>query len=304
MPITPLPTPPSRSDDEATFVSRANAFIGALPTFVTETNAEAAAVDADRVAAAASASAASGSASAAAASAVTADTEADRAEAAATIASAASNYRGEYAAGTTYQIGQSVSYLGSFFYAKTINTGVTPVQGANWELIGLMPTYTEFLAGGTYTKPAKANWIFVEAIGGGGAGGRIATALTNYGGGGGGEFIYKLFRFSDVGTTETVSIGAGGAGRVTDGAGADGGNTTFGSLLTARGGRGGLSGQGGDGGDGTRGGISAALPQQGNGGFGCGGGGFGSSAAGGAASKGGGGGGGVGTTGSSGAGGV
>lgn len=52
MAITPLPTPPTRDMTEDVFVPTANAFIGALPTFVTETNATAATVDADKAAAA------------------------------------------------------------------------------------------------------------------------------------------------------------------------------------------------------------------------------------------------------------
>lgn len=39
MPITPLPTPPSRAD-AANFAARADAFFGALPTFVAQFNAE------------------------------------------------------------------------------------------------------------------------------------------------------------------------------------------------------------------------------------------------------------------------
>ena len=37
-PISPLPTPPSRNDDPDTFVTRSDAFIGALPVFVSQTN--------------------------------------------------------------------------------------------------------------------------------------------------------------------------------------------------------------------------------------------------------------------------
>lgn len=37
MPITPLPTPPTRSDP-TTFAARGDAFLGALPVFVTEAN--------------------------------------------------------------------------------------------------------------------------------------------------------------------------------------------------------------------------------------------------------------------------
>lgn len=36
--ITALPTPPSRADDPANFQAKADAFVGALPTFVTEAN--------------------------------------------------------------------------------------------------------------------------------------------------------------------------------------------------------------------------------------------------------------------------
>ena len=39
MAITPLPTPPLRSDDPVTFASRADALLSALPAFVTEVNA-------------------------------------------------------------------------------------------------------------------------------------------------------------------------------------------------------------------------------------------------------------------------
>lgn len=44
MAITNLPTAPARSDTPATFITRADAFIAALPTFVTEANDQAAAL--------------------------------------------------------------------------------------------------------------------------------------------------------------------------------------------------------------------------------------------------------------------
>ncbi len=117
-PITPLPTPPSRSQSPATFSADADAFLGALPDFQSDANAlgsyldgVAAAVDADAATAAAAAL---------------------DAEAAASIAAGVADYQGVYNAGTTYQIGQSVSYSGSLFVANTVNTGITPVNGANW----------------------------------------------------------------------------------------------------------------------------------------------------------------------------
>lgn len=49
MPITALPTPPTR-DDTANFAQRADAFLGALPAFAAETNAVANEVESDRAA--------------------------------------------------------------------------------------------------------------------------------------------------------------------------------------------------------------------------------------------------------------
>jgi len=50
MPITDLPDPPSRSDAPATFISRADAFVAALPQFVAEANALAQAGDFNAIA--------------------------------------------------------------------------------------------------------------------------------------------------------------------------------------------------------------------------------------------------------------
>ena len=112
--ISPLPTPPSRSQSPATFSTDADAFLGALPDFQEEANDQADYLDA---------------------LAVTVDADATSASNSAAIAAGAANYQGDYSAGITYQIGQSVSYLGRRYVAKTINTGVTPADGANWFLI-------------------------------------------------------------------------------------------------------------------------------------------------------------------------
>ena len=63
MAITPLPTPPLRSDDPVTFASRADALLSALPAFVTEVNA----LGIDTAGASAAAAAASEAAAAASA---------------------------------------------------------------------------------------------------------------------------------------------------------------------------------------------------------------------------------------------
>lgn len=67
MPITALPTPPSRQDP-ANFSDRADAFLGALPTFATEANALAVDVAADETTASAAAISAAASAASATAS--------------------------------------------------------------------------------------------------------------------------------------------------------------------------------------------------------------------------------------------
>lgn len=86
MAITALPTPPSRQQPEATFATNADAFLGALPTFVTEANALQADVNSKQATASAAATTATtkagealASANAAAASASSADTSAGQA---------------------------------------------------------------------------------------------------------------------------------------------------------------------------------------------------------------------------------
>lgn len=163
-----------------------------------------------------------------------------------------------------------------------------------------------FTSSGTWNKPAAAVRVLVQAWGGGGAGGRNG-AQDGGGGGGGGGYIQQTFDASTLGSTETVTIGAGGT--ITGSVGNPGGNTTFGAHLTAYGGGGGGDGgvQGGGGGAGgggnavggngasstTAGGLAASA-DAGNGGTGGTGGGAGSAGLNGAWGGGGGGGGGEG----------
>lgn len=101
---------------------------------------------------------------------------------------------------------------------------------------GVASDYQQFTSSGTWTKPSDATWVYVEAIGGGGGGSGCAFAGDRAQGGGGGMFTYKLFRASDLGSTETVTIGSGGSGGYQAG-GTDGGSSTFGSHLEAKGGK-------------------------------------------------------------------
>lgn len=91
MPISALPTPPSRSDAPQDFSDRADALLGALPGFVTEANALQSDVNAKEASASSYATIATDKAAEAQASATTASTKASEAAASAAAAAAAAN---------------------------------------------------------------------------------------------------------------------------------------------------------------------------------------------------------------------
>ncbi len=100
----------------------------------------------------------------------------------------------------------------------------------------------------TWTKPTGAKAVYVICVGGGGGGGggtggAAGTARIGGGGGGGGARAERWLSASDLGATETATVGAGGNagnGGVSGGAaatnGTAGGNSTFGAYLTCYGG--------------------------------------------------------------------
>lgn len=102
-----------------------------------------------------------------------------------------------------------------------------------------------FTVSGTWTKPATGSIAIVECWGGGGSGGR-----SSGGGGGGGGYNTANISLASLPATVAVTVGLGGAARTTNGNGNIGGNSSFGSYLTAYGGSGGFSGgvHGGNGG--------------------------------------------------------
>lgn len=89
----------------------------------------------------------------------------------------------------------------------------------------------------TWTKPSSGSTAIVLIWGGGGAGG--ADNSAGGGGGAGSNCGFGLFPLADLGATETITIGQGGQCSSSDGDGANGTNSTFGSHVTSYGGRGG-----------------------------------------------------------------
>jgi hypothetical protein len=86
----------------------------------------------------------------------------------------------------------------------------------------------------TYTKPSGINLIKVYVTGGGGGGGKGGSSETSGGGGGAGGTAIKVINATSI-TTETVTIGAGGASETA------GSTSSFGSHCSATGGEQGLN---------------------------------------------------------------
>lgn len=157
MAITPLPTPPQRSDP-VNFSARADTFMVALPTFGTEANALATDVNAKQVSAASSAT--------------NATTAANTATAAANAAQLASGVSG-WVSGTTYAAGVSVWSLINFqtYRRKTAGAGTTDPYNdpTNWQWLSRQSTFTpiavtalniDLSLGDYFTKTIAANSTF------------------------------------------------------------------------------------------------------------------------------------------------
>lgn len=124
-------------------------------------------------------------------------------------------------------------------------------NGTTWTSGQLPLNIQTFNENGTWTKPGAGKLARIQVWGGGGSGGR--NSFVGGSGGGGGGYNEIVVDLTTLGATETVTIGAGGAGVSSNGNGLTGGNSSFGSHCTAYGGGGGFGatsalGTGGSGG--------------------------------------------------------
>ena len=154
----------------------------------------------------------------------------------------------------------------SDYFFQTKGTNADPV----WSAGSVTPTFVRLTTGTSWTVPTAANLVFVEEVGGGG-GGNFGASATAGRSGEGGLTAHHMFRATDLGTTVTYAIGAGGAAGTSTALAGAGGNTIFAGHGVALGGGGGVgatskrrpsqaTGQhGADGGDGRSGGA-AGLP--------------------------------------------
>lgn len=96
-----------------------------------------------------------------------------------------------------------------------------------------------FDTSGTWTKPGGGTLVLIECIGAGGSGSRHSTA-ANTCGGVGGAYQSVYVNIETLPSTVSVTVGTGGASRTgSNQTGAAGGNSSFGSYITATGGPGG-----------------------------------------------------------------
>jgi hypothetical protein len=280
MTITSLPSPP-QTTDPANFDTKADALIAALPIFVAEVNATAAAMtmNATNGTSVTSILIATGSKT------FTADlSKSWQLGMTLKIASTASPTNSMLGDVTAYDSGTGsltvsvTAVAGSGTFASwTISQSGTATNFVTYTQKGMQ----KFTANGNFTVPAGVTTIYVTAVAGGGGGGgggaSIATAnAVGTGGGGGGSgapLVWEAYTVTP-GAVHAITIGDGGiagtgasAGTNDATAGGNGGDTIIGTLATLTGGSGGGAGQlaslslvtGGAGGSGVPAGESSSF---------------------------------------------
>ena len=129
---------------------------------------------------------------------------------------------------------------------------VTSGSAASWGVVASGASIQVFTATGTYTPTAGKTTFLMVLTGGGGGSGGTATGGATCGAGGAAGTAIRLLSTVELGSTATITIGAGGNGGspgAPSGTGATGGNSSFvtagsGGTFTATGGSGGTGSSG------------------------------------------------------------
>lgn len=143
--------------------------------------------------------------------------------------------------------------------------GLTPAQGDTTQLnaaidlkisgSGGLVSSQVFTSDGTWNKPAGVTRVLVKTLGAGGGGSGTGTGAGSSAGAGAGAYSERWVDVTSI-TSETVTVGVGGAGGVSVAApyvaGANGGVSSFGAHTSCNGGFGGLTSD-------SRGGITPSL---------------------------------------------
>ena len=110
-------------------------------------------------------------------------------------------------------------------FLQTNGSGVTSWAAAG----GATVNQQVFNSSGTWNKPASGSMILIEVWGGGGGGSNDSTGQTQGTGGSGGNYVWRVIRMADAGSTGSVTVGAGGTGAASGvtGNGNYGGNSSF-----------------------------------------------------------------------------
>lgn len=225
MPITALPTPPSRSDSPADFSTKADALLGALPDFVTEANQLATDVAADKTAAAASATAASGSASAASSSATSAASSSSSASTSATNAANSASAAAASASGASSSASAAASSASAAETAaaaagtQLIATSTTSLAVGTGSKSLTVETGKAFQAGQFALLTSGANWMLGQ--------------VTSYNSGTG-ALVVEVTDYSGSGTLATWNVSVSGARGATGPTGDPGANGTANIMRSAR----------------------------------------------------------------------
>jgi hypothetical protein len=136
---------------------------------------------------------------------------------------------------------RDISNLTTYIAGYTTTSELVYDSRSTIDGLGRLSDILIFTANSNFVKDNVATGTLkslkVTVVGGGGGGGGSAAAAVGRGaGGGGGGLAQGVFKYSELGISETITVGAGGSGGAVGSNGTAGGTTSFGALISATGG--------------------------------------------------------------------